>query len=101
MAYINPAIHVPEVKLGHDPEINCLINYNGKISSIYLKPLANLDQISYAASFGQWEKLHIVFEQTGLELWLPGQYTYFSGKKFSEVLFCETTRATALIFGMW
>ena len=41
------------------------------------------------------------FLQIGLELWLPWQHKCLNGETIRKIFFSETTRPTALIFGMW
>ena len=103
--YINCAIHAPGVKFGHAPGVDSLHRLTmGKNSKIFFSETTGLT----ALIFGMWQWLMVLYincasHAPGVKFGhAPGVDSFhrLTIGKAKKIFFSETTRPTALIFGM-
>ena len=103
--YINCAIHAPGVKFGYAPKVDSLHRLTmGKNSKIFFSETTG----PTALIFGMWQCLMVFYINCAIHA--PGvKFGYAPGVdsfhrltigKTKKIFFSETTRPTALIFGM-
>ena len=103
--YINCAIHAPGVKFGHAPGVDSLHRLTmGKKLKIFFSETTG----PTASIFGMWQWLMVLYincashapgVKFGHALGVDSLHRLTMGKT-KKIFFSETTRPTALIFGM-
>ena len=103
--YINCAIHAPGVKFGHAPGVDSLLRLTmGKKLKIFFSETTG----PTALIFGMWQWLMVLYincasHAPGVKFGhAPGVDSFhrLTIGKTKKIFFSETTRPTALIFGM-
>ena len=94
--YINYANHSPGVNFGQAKFIV------GKHSNISISEVSrDIDKITHTASLGSWKGCMLFGGRSKLNCSCHGNIYMLMGKIKKKKIFSESSRPTALVFGMW